>query len=161
VFHTAAVDMKLDRNMNIQFLLGERNDTFSLMDDTTASTVANCINAGKTVFRIGQGIYIAKCCLLFGFFSNAPKYARDCREAAELCSDRQGTINAAIGSSANDGLVAEESQYLPSKSRAGADDEHIVLANTSMEKCPCNHFEIKDAELEEAMNTKNKFLGKK
>ncbi|BDC92486.1 hypothetical protein SAMN04487977_102117 [Treponema bryantii] len=128
---TTDVNMKVDKNLPLNFLIGGYNDSLSMADETTRNNIDKGMRIAGDVFNAAYIAHIAKSCLIIGLFTNSPAYASDCNKAADWCYNYKREINELIGESANDGLVAVSSQQLPVYSKVGSSAETKILNKTN------------------------------
>ena len=128
---TTDANMKVDKNLPLNFIIGGYNDSLSMADENTRNNIDKGMKIAGDVFNGAYIAHIAKCCLLIGLFTNSPVYATDCNRAADWCYNYKREINELIGESANDGLVAVSSQQLPEYSKVGSSAQTKVLNKTN------------------------------
>ena len=142
---TTDVNMKVNKDLPLKFVVGTQNDTLSMVSEDVRNTIDEAMDTTGDIFRTAQIIHIAKCVSLIGFFTNSGVYEEDCRKAADWCYSYKDQINQLIGESSNDGLVAISSQQLPEYSKKGSSYQTKVL-NKSKRVFFCrNHGNIVDA----------------
>ena len=140
---TTDANMKVDKNLPLNFIIGGYNDSLSMADENTRNNIDKGMKIAGDVFNGAYIAHIAKCCLLIGLFTNSPVYATDCNRAADWCYNYKREINELIGESANDGLVAVSSQQLPEYSKVGSSAQTKVLNKTNrIIYNDCNHENI-------------------
>ena len=128
---TTDANMKVDKNLPLNFIIGGYNDSLSMADENTRNNIDKGMKIAGDVFNGAYIAHIAKCCLLIGLFTNSPVYATDCNRAADWCYNYKREINELMGESANDGLVAVSSQQLPEYSKVGSSAQTKVLNKTN------------------------------
>lgn len=140
-------NVKLDKNMNMAFLVGANNDTMSMVDDDSLRDgIDDGMEAASIVFTTGEVAHIARCACLGGLVTGSVKYAYDCGKAAKWTRDYKGELNDLKGSDANDGLVACSDQSLPTKTDIDGVSEKTILTNTETHKySSLNHATIADS----------------
>ena len=142
---TTDVNMKVDKNLPLYFVIGTHNDSLSIAGEDVSNGVSKGMNIAGGVFRGAQIAHIAKCVGIIGLFTNSPVYASDCGKAASWCYGYKGQINELLGETSNDGLVAVSSQQLPSYSKVGSSAQTKVLNRTDRVFYYRNHDNITDA----------------
>ena len=142
LFITNEINMKIDKDLYLEFYIGTKSDSLSMAPQNIAKNVDKGMNAASTVFRVAEVAHIAKCAFLIGLVTNSPAYAYDCDRAADWCGDYKSQINELIGEKVNDGLVAYDSQHLPTMSKINSDEEERILLYTKIKDCYANHEEI-------------------
>lgn len=128
---TTDVNMKVDKDLPLNFLIGANSDTLSMADESVRNDVDKGMHIAGDVFNGTYIAHIVKSCLIIGLFTNSPAYASDCNKAADWCYNYKREINELIGESANDGLVAVSSQQLPVYSKVGSSAQTKVLNKTN------------------------------
>jgi hypothetical protein len=104
--------LKVGEEMPVGYIVGTNNNVFApLGSDETK--VRNGIKATRSVFIAAEAVHIAKCLGIVGLFTGSPQYISDAHRAQDFCGNIDGELHAILGSSANDGLVARESQFYP------------------------------------------------
>lgn len=142
---TTDVNMKVDKDLPLNFVIGTHNDTLSMAGEDISHGVDVGMNIAGGVFRGAQVAHIAKCVFIIGLLTNSPVYAYDCGRAADWCYGYKNEINELLGEASNDGLVAASSQQLPESSKVGSSAQTKIL-NKSKRVFYCrNHADIVDA----------------
>lgn len=142
---TTDVNMKVDKDLPVNFIVGTHNDTMSMMNQNSQDDWNKGFNIAGDVFKTAQVLHVAKSVLIIGLLTNSPVYAYDCGKAAEWCFGYKNEINELLGEASNDGLVAASSQQLPESSKVGSSAQTKVL-NKSKRVFYCrNHADITNA----------------
>jgi len=142
---TTDVNMKVDKDLPLDFVIGTHNDTLSMAGGNVSKNLDTGMNIAGGVFRGAQVLHVAKCVFIIGLFTNSPAYASDCGKAADWCFGYKSEINELIGESSNDGLVAVSSQQLPESSKVGSSAQTKVLNKSKRVYYYRNHADIVDA----------------
>lgn len=104
--------LQLDPNLNYFFLVGTNSDTLSLADKDARATADKWLSESAKAFNTARTIHLAKVASGFGLFTNSVSYASDCKKAYNWVKNPQSEMNAIIGESEHDGLVAASSQQV-------------------------------------------------
>ena len=128
---TTDVNMKVDKDLPLKFLIGEKNDSLSMADESIRNGVDKGMNIMGDVFTAAAIIHAAKCVGVIGLFTNSPVYYSDCAKAANWCFNYKREINELIGETENDGLVAVSCQQLPNETKVGSTVQTKVLNKTT------------------------------
>lgn len=139
---TTDVNMKVDKDLPLDFVIGTQNDTLSVAPDKVRKDIDKGMNIAGDVFTGAKAAHIAKCVFIIGLFTNSPVCASDCAKAAAWCYGYKNQINEALGEISNDGLVAASYQQLPAYSRVGASCQTKVLNKSNRVFYSRNHFDI-------------------
>lgn len=164
IIKTQEVNMKVDKNLPLTFLIGTNSNTLSLAKENVETETEKWVNVAGTVFRAGEYCHYAKCGFLIGLLTGSPVAAIDCHKAANWCGSLKYQMGELIGEQTHDGLVALSSQQLPTQSLEGTGYDTTVLNKTlKKEYTDYNHRTIakKDEEpRKDAENELKNLLGK-
>lgn len=164
IIKTQEVNMKVDKNLPLTFLIGTKSNTLSLAPENVENNIRKGVNIAGTVFRTGEYCHYAKCGFLIGLLTGSPVAAVDCNKAANWCGSLDYQIGELIGEQTHDGLVALSSQHLPTQSLEGTGYDTTVLNKTSnKEYTDYNHKTIAKEDKEprkDAENELKNLLGK-
>lgn len=145
-FKTKNVIMKIDKDLPLEFYIGTKSDSLSMAPQNVAKNVDKGMDIASDVFRVAEAAHIAKCVFLIGLVTNSPVYAYDCGRAADWCEDYKGEISELIGGKVHDGLVAYDSQHLPTLSKADSKEETKVLSSAVVKEFYENHKNIAESD---------------
>lgn len=103
---------KLPKNIPMGYIAGTKSNVLS-MTGSKEQDIRNGLKWGGRIFAAAEGFHIVKSYLIYGLFLGSPRYATACANARDYCWNFDSRVNALLGSSEHDGLVAKESQYIP------------------------------------------------
>jgi pimeloyl-ACP methyl ester carboxylesterase len=104
--------LKVGEEMPVGYMVGTNNNVFAPLDSKEAAG-RNVINVSRGVFAAAEAAHILKSAAIIGLLSGSPQYIQDAHRARDFCGNIDGELHDILGSSANDGLVARESQSYP------------------------------------------------
>lgn len=139
---TTDVNMKIDKDLPLKFVIGTHNNSLSMASEKLQQDINEGMTIAGNVFRGAQIAHIAKSILILGLFTNSPVYASDCKKAADWCYNYNDEISELIGESSHDGLVAVSSQQLPTYTKEGASTQTKVLNKSNRVLYCRNHANI-------------------
>jgi pimeloyl-ACP methyl ester carboxylesterase len=112
-YYTAYEDTpKFEMSLPVGFIVGTNSNTLSLAEGNE-SKIRDTLNGFGAAFVVAESWHILKSVCIIGLFTGSVTYAKDASRAYKLMHNFDSEINDIKGSSANDGLVAVESQYYP------------------------------------------------
>ena len=141
---TTDVNMKVDKDLPLRFVVGTHNDSLSIAEESVQNGFEIGMNSAGVVFTVAELAHIAKCAFIIGLLTNSPVYAYDCGNAAAWCFGYKNEINQLLGEEKNDGLVAESCQSLPVSTKVNSSEETKVLNKTERVLFYRNHENITD-----------------
>ena len=144
IVKTTDVNMKVDKDLPLKFIIGTHNDTLSMASQNLQDGFDIGFKIAGGVFTTAEIAHIVKCVTPIGFFTNSPVYAYDCAKAADWCFGYKREINELLGESSNDGLVAVSSQQLPTLSKEKSSEQVQILNKAERVFYYRNHQDIVD-----------------
>ena len=139
---TSQVNIKVDKDLPLNFIIGTNNDTLSMCSKEVSDGVDVGMKVTGAAFTAAGLAHVAKTVAGIGLFTNSPVYAYDCGKAAYWCFNYKDQIAELIGESASDGLVAQSCQQLPAYSKVGSSEKTQVLNKSNRNSFYRNHSDI-------------------